>query len=478
MNKRAPAVEEPHLPNDLEAERAVLGAVLLNNTTYETLAGILKPEHFFREAHRIVFLAFARLLERPAGSVDLLTLRAELDRMGRTEEAGGAVYLAGLIDGVPRSTNATRYAGIVKDASRHRDLIRLGNKLTADAYAAEDSPEAILTWADKELLKLHAQRNDGLVSLSTSSHGVLDRLEWRHAHKGELTGVPSGFKSIDELTMGWQPGNFIIVAARPSVGKTIFAMNAAMHASRTLSPRGDFYKGAVFSLEMKRPELEDRIVSSLSGIPLTRLINGFILEHEWAPLSQAIGTMGESGLYINDSGAMTLHDIRRECRKLKTEQGLDFVVIDYVQLMSGAVAGRYNNRTELMSEVSRGLKLLAGELYVPVIVLSQLNRSSENRADPEPKLSDLRDTGAFEQDTDIVAFLHRAHHLENGVTQFIFGKQRNGAGGRCNLTVDRDIVTFTDGGEATAPLPPPERTDAEKHAAKVRAIRARKARSK
>lgn len=464
------AVIDRTMPHNLDAERSVLGAILLHNDAYEVAAKILTPGDFFRDAHRRVFLAMARLLDVANGAVDLLTLTEELERRGDLTEVGRP-YLNALIDGVPRSTNVDHYAGIVKEKSLHRALIAVANKILTAAYDAEDAPHEIITRADHALIELAEEETAGLQSLRASTSGVLERLEFRHANRGQVTGLPTGFKSIDDQTLGWQPGDLIVIGARPSIGKTTFALQSALYTAMQTRPDGQLYSVAVFSLEMKLAQLEDRYIASLAKIPLTRILSGFIFEHEWAPLSHAIGTLAESGLYIDDTANRTVIDIRRECRRLKAERGLDLVVVDYFQLTSPSTQRRGGTRTEEFTDSSLRLKHLARELNVPVLLLSQLKRGSDDRADPKPKLSDLRETGALEQDADIVCFLHRRLHREGGCTNFILEKQRMGPTGSVNLTLERDIVTFHDGGEEVAATPVQKAEDAQ--AAKVRAIRSR-----
>lgn len=290
-------------------------------------------------------------------------------------------------------------------------------------------------------------------SLRTSAPALYTDLEWRVAHKGELTGIDTGYPSINELTLGWQHGDLIVIGARPSIGKTTFVLNSAVHAA-TAGKRV-----AVFSLEMRRIQLEYRIVAQLSQIPLSRILGGHIGDVDYPHISHALGLMAELPLEIDDRSGQNFWDVRGACRRLKAEGGLDAVIVDYVQLMPGSLERRGATRNEEITDISRRFKVLADELEVPIILLSQLTRENEKRTDPRPKLSDLRESGALEQDADIVAFLHRKNHREGGVTNFIIEKQRNGPTGTVNLTLVRDVTTFLDGGEEPVePKPEPEPT--------------------
>lgn len=461
---RASLDAERVLPHSLDAERVVLGAILVNNAAYERAARVVSASEMFRDAHRRIFAMMARLMDRPGGCVDLVLLKDALATHGDLEEVGGAAYLSALVDGVPRSTNIEHYARVVKEKALYRGLIAAANRIVVRAYEAEEAASEILTDADRALVALRqGGSDDRLRSLRQTTGEIFERLEWRTAHKGEVTGVPTGFRSIDELTNGWQPGDLVIVAARPSIGKTTFVMNSATHAAITPDAAGALRQVVVFSLEMRRSQLEDRQLAALSGIPLTRIMGGYILESEWSRLTEAIGLLGQSGMSVDDVATRTVTDIRRGCRRIIAEHGrLDLVVVDYIQLMSSDLARKGATRTEELADMSRRLKLLADELAVPMIVLSQLSRGSEDRADPRPKLRDLRESGALEQNADTVAFLHRRNHRVSGTTEFIAEKQRNGPTGTVNLTIDRDLSKFTDGG---VPLPEPspeERADQAK----------------
>lgn len=440
---------ERTVPHNLEAERSVLAAILLENSAYERASPIVAASDFFRDAHRRIYGAIDRILEWRDGVADLVTLREELNKRGELDEVGGAAYISALFDGVARSSNVEHYARIVREKKQLRDLIAASNKILSLAYAGEESPEVILQQADRALVDLLAGNGSGrTVSLRDSGSALLADLEYRVQHRGELVGIDTGFASVNELLNGWQAGDLNVIGARPSIGKTTFVINSAVAGAAKAGKRT-----AVFSLEMRRKQLEYRMLSSLSGVPLSRILSGCLMAPDWAPVSAAVGVMNELPIYVNDRAGMSIGDIRTECRRLKSEEGaLDLVIIDYVQLMDGMLEKR-STRNEQIGDTSKRCKHLADELGVSIVLLSQLSRANEKRPDPRPKLSDLRESGALEQDADNVCFLHRRNHREGGLTYFIAEKQRNGPTGTLKLSLDRDIVTFTDAPDLAEPVP-------------------------
>lgn len=447
--KAGPAtdIDARALPHNLEAEQAVLGSILLHNDAYLVAAQQLGARDFFRDAHRILFESMARILDNPAGAVDLVTLKDDLLRQGQLDAVGGPAYIAALVDGLPRSTNVAHYATIVRDKALLRRLIQVGNRIVTDAYCAEEPATALVLAADRAIVGLqNGAHSDRMRSTAETSQALYETLEYRHAHKGELSGVDTGFASINALTGGWQVGDMVVIASRPSIGKTTFVINSAM-AAAALGKRV-----AIFSLEMRRQQLEFRVLASLSGVPLSVLLGGWVNRPEdWQALTLAIERLHEAPIYIDDTASRTVSQIRAEARRLQADKGLDLIVIDYVQLMASETERHAGNRNAEITEISRRLKLLADELHTPVLVVSQLNRAGEIRSDPRPKLSDLRESGALEQDADVVCFLHRRHHRESGTTNFILEKQRNGPTGTVNLTIQRELTRFIDGGEDEAP---------------------------
>lgn len=431
----------------------VLGAILLHNDAFDIAAHYISAASFHREAHRKIFASAKRLLERPGGLVDLTTLKDDLGLHKELTAVGGPAYITKLADGIPRSTNVHHYAAIVREKAILRGLIAAGNKMVTAGYEAQEPSGVLLASADRALMDLQrARATDRMRSLAATNQALLDDLQYRIDHKGQLSGVETGFPSINEMTMGWQAGDLIVVAARPSIGKTAWVMNSVLAGAESCRRDGTKRQIAVFSLEMRSRQLEYRILASVAQVRLSSLLAGYVLsDAEWARLVAATQRMHAAGIHIDDTAGQTTWDIRAECRRLKAEHGLDVVVIDYVQLMPGTLERRGANRNDEVTDISRKLKTLADELSVAIILLSQLNRAGEGRSDPRPKLTDLRESGALEQDADIVAFLHRKHHREGGVTNFILEKQRNGPTGTVNLTLDRDTTTFTDGGEEVPP---------------------------
>lgn len=432
-------MEDRVLPHSLEAERAVLGAVLVTGRV-ERAADILKADAFFRRGHREMFEAMIAL-DQQRQPIDMLVLKAELIRRGSLDECGGPAYLAALTDGVPNRTNVAHYAQLVKDAAIRRRVIQMANDCMADAYDGERPAADVVQRADAAIVAIQRNSDPGdLIDLRATQGDLYRDLEYRSNNRGALFGIETGFPSINDLTHGWQRGDMVVVAARPSIGKTAFVLNTVVAAARA----GQV--AAVFSLEMSRQQLEYRILSHLSTVPLTRLLGGYMGEDDYTAASAAMGVIHDLPVFINDRAAKTAGEIRSACRRLKAERGLDLIAIDYVQLMRGTVEGRQTTRNEQITDISRRLKELAGEVDAPLLLLSQLNRAGDSRSDKRPILSDLRESGALEQDADLVCFLHRKHHRESGPTEFILEKQRNGPTGTVMLAMNRDVQTFTDAG--------------------------------
>jgi replicative DNA helicase len=443
--------DAPALPHNLEAERALLGAAMLSPAAADYVADHLSVDAFYRQAHQLVF-AGIQTLRHQGSEVDLVTLRQVLGP-SKTSQVGVA-YLSGLVDGVPRATHVAHYAGILTDLLTKRSLVTYAQQVIGRVAENGQSGAQLVAEADRSLLALQAGYQNGrMAQVADTLPMLIEDMEHRYTHKGELLGLSSGFKSIDDLTFGWQAGDLIILAARPSIGKTTLALNTA---TATGLAGG---RVAIFSLEMRRRQLEYRMVSTLSRVPLSQLLTGYLNEGDWPSLSQTWGTLGELRLAIDDTTGRTVHEMRSECRRLKAEGGLDLVIVDYVQLIPGTLDRRGATRNEEITDISRRLKTLADEGGFPVLLLSQLSRPDDRKPDARPKLTDLRDCGALEQDADVVAFLHRKQHKESGSTEFIVETARNGPTGTVLLTLDRDTTTFTDGGE-----PIPEPTAAEQQA--------------
>jgi replicative DNA helicase len=441
--KASPPDEDRELPKNLDAERSVLGTLLLSNEVYPKVASVLRPASFFRKGHQQLYASLVRLLDRPGGAADLLTVREDLQQRGELDEVGGPAYITALIDGIPRGMNVTHYATIVQEKALLRAVIALSGSLQRRAYAAEDPPAEILRDADRAIVDLAHGTEDGRMRRLEPERLLAD-LDYRHQHKGELTGITSGFAGIDQMTSGWQGGDLIVLAARPSIGKTALAVNMAM-AAAAIGKRP-----AIFSFEMRTRQLEYRIVATLSGVPLQRLLGGYVFDQEWPAVSDAFEQMGRLSIIVDDTAGRSARDVRASCRRLRADGGIDLAIVDYFQLTSADTPRRDATRNEELTDSSRRYKALAGELDMPVILLSQLSRAADGQ---RPRLSDLRDCGALEQDADVVAFLHRKNHQEGGPTKCILDKQRNGPTGTVMLTFDRDLTRFTDGGEEPAEEP-------------------------
>jgi replicative DNA helicase len=430
------------LPHDLQAEKSVLGAVLVNNATFESLSIMLRPEDFFRRAHRDIFAAMFRLMGVPNGQVDLVTIMDDLTRKGLLDESGGPAYISQLTDGLPRSSNAMHYARIVKEKSQARQIIRMATELLEKAYDGEEA-ESLIKKADRQIIELQRTGLDPhrLISLEEGSASLYSYLEARVQSPG-VNGIPTGFKSIDELTFGWQRGDLIVLAARPSMGKSAFVLNTALAAAKS------GHRVGIFSLEMRRRQLETRLISNISKVDCSSILGGYVSDDRLDLVCRAMANMQALPIHIDDRAGQSVQEIRSACRRLKSDAGLDLVVIDYVQLIPGSSERRGVTRNEEVTDISRRLKVLADEVSVPILLLSQLSRAGEQRQNKRPILSDLRESGALEQDADIVMFLHRAHHRANGKTECIIEKQRNGSAGTVDLSIDRETQTFTDMGLA------------------------------
>jgi replicative DNA helicase len=440
----ADAIAERTLPHNIEAERSVLGAILLHNDAFNLAAEVIDAGDFYRDAHRRIFDKMVNLVER-GGPIDLVTLKDELNRSGDLDEVGGPAYIAALVDGVPRSMNVEHYARIIKEKATLRNLIFSANKILATAYDAEEEADAILDQAEHAIFAIADDKvRDGFVSMRDLAHSSLETIEKLHARKELITGVPTGFADLDEMTSGLQAADLIIVAARPSMGKTSLVLNIAQHVGTKTSK-----SVGMFSLEMSKEQLFLRMLTAEARIDAHRLRRGFLGERDWGRLSQAIGTLSDAKIFIDDTPSIGVLEMRAKCRRLAAEHDLDLVIVDYIQLMQGR--GRFENRTLELASISRSLKGLAKELNVPIVVLSQLSRAPESRSDHRPQLSDLRESGALEQDADVVVFIYREDlyadktqpPTENeGVAELIIGKQRNGPTGVVKLAFIREFTRF------------------------------------
>jgi replicative DNA helicase len=424
-------------PQSLEAEQAVLGGLLLDNSTWDAIADRLAAEDFYRRDHQLIFAAIAELSERNEPS-DAVTLAEYLAAKGLAGETGGLAYLAGLARDTPTAANVRAYADIVRERSLLRQLIRVSGEIAASAYDSEGRSAAdLVSEAERrvlEIAELGRRSGPGFVPLHSVLGDAIDRLDLLQQTQGQLTGVSTGYHDLDRMTAGLQPGDLVIVAGRPSMGKTTLALNIAENAAI-----GAGTPAAIFSMEMSRDQLAMRMISSLGRVDQSHLRTGNFGDEDWARINGAIAQMKTAPIFIDDSGALTPTEVRARARRLKRDHHgrLGLIVVDYLQLMQ--VPGTKENRATEISEISRSLKALAKELKVPVIALSQLNRSVEQRTDKKPVMSDLRESGAIEQDADLIMLIYREEVYEpetprKGIADIIIAKQRNGPTGEVHLT--------------------------------------------
>jgi replicative DNA helicase len=434
------SVSDRTLPHNLEAERSVLGAVLLRNDVINQAMELVKPNDFFRDAHRVIFDKMITLSEHGV-AIDLVTLKEELSRSGQLDEIGGPAYIASLVDGRPRVSNIEHYAGIVKEKATRRSLIFAANKILSSAYTGEEEASELVDEAERSVFEIaDGSIRSGFVSLSQLVHAGFQTIEKLQEHRGLVTGVPTGFEQLDEMTSGLQPADLIIVAARPSMGKTSFTLNIAQH----VGTRSDMTVG-FFSLEMSKEQLFMRLLTAEARIDAHRFRSGYLTEQDYGRLTTALATLDSAKVFIDDTASIGVLEMRAKARRLKAEHGLHLLVVDYIQLMQGR--GRFENRQQELASISRALKGLAKELHVPIVALSQLSRAPDSRADHRPQLSDLRESGALEQDADVVMFIYREDQYERkddteGVAEIIVGKQRNGPTGVVKLAFVKEHTRF------------------------------------
>jgi len=422
-------------PQSLEAEQSVLGAILIDRDAVIEVAEFLKPDDFYRQANAKVYAAILELFERRE-PIDVVTVAETLERSGDLETIGGRSYLATLSNATPTAVHATQYARIVERKAVLRNLIAAAGRIAGIGYEDPAEVQEAIDRAESELFAVGNRRvAPGFARLRELLHDAYDRLDYLHAHRGEISGVRTGFTDLDALTTGLQKSDLVIVAARPSVGKTSFALNVAEHAAVK-----DRRTVGLFSLEMSKEQLVLRLLSSVANIDSQRLRTGFLEEMDFARIAPAMNSLSEAPLYIDDTPNISTMELRTKARRLQAETGLDMLVVDYLQLMQASTTNRDANRVQEVSEISRGLKALARELNVPVIALSQLSRQPEMRESKEPRLSDLRESGSIEQDADLVLFLWREkergaddQEQDGEVVKLKLAKHRNGPTGEIDL---------------------------------------------
>jgi len=430
-------------PQHLEAEQSVLGGILIENYAINKVMEILRPDDFYRESHRKIYEALIVLSERDEPA-DSITVTNELKNGGHLDSVGGASYIASLIDLVPTAANIEYYAKIVKEKAILRKLIQTSTEIITQSYEDRGDVEGFLDEAERAIFDISENRvRPSFYPIKDVVKGSFKILERLYEKKELVTGVPSGFKDLDRMTAGFQPSDLIIVAGRPSMGKTAFCLNIAQYAAiEKKTPV------AVFSLEMSKEQLVIRMLCSEAHVEGTKLRSGFLSESDWPRLTIAAGNLSDAPIYIDDTAALTALELRAKARRLRAEHGgLGMLIVDYLQLMKGRA--RVESRQQEISEISRSLKALAKELNIPVIAVSQLSRKTEERTGNRPQLSDLRESGAIEQDADLILFIYRDEvynrsedNPNRGKAEIIIGKQRNGPIGKIELAFLDKFTTF------------------------------------
>jgi replicative DNA helicase len=422
-------------PNSIEAEQSLLGGLMLDHKSWDKVADVVTASDFYRKDHRLIFTAIAALAES-ANPSDVVTVSEWLENSSQLEEAGGLEYLATLANETPGAANARSYAKILRERSMLRSLISAGNEISGAAFNTDGRSAAeIVDDAERlvfEIAESGSRGKSGFKALKEILPEAVDRIDLLHQSDGDITGISTGYTEFDKLTAGLQPGDLIIIAGRPSMGKTTLAVNIAENAAI-----GSKVPTAIFSMEMPAQQLAFRMISSLGRVDQTHLRTGRFPDEDWSRINTAVQLMSEAPIFIDDTAGLSPTEIRARARRLQREHGLGLIVIDYLQLMT--VPGNKENRATEISEISRSLKALAKELSVPVIALSQLNRSVEQRTDKRPVMSDLRESGAIEQDADMIAFIYREEVYNQdsprkGIADIAIAKQRNGPIGDFPLT--------------------------------------------
>lgn len=426
---------EPRIPpQNLEVEQSVLGALLLDKDAIVVVAEILRPEHFYRDSHAQIYRAILSLFEKRE-PIDLVTLSAELKNMGLHDEVGGSAYLAELVNIVPTSANVSYYAQILKDSHTKRELIRISGQIAEKSFDSISDIKELMDFAESQIFSVSQEHvKQFFIPIKDALVESFDRIEELHKAGAGLRGVPTGFADIDNLLAGLQDSNLIILASRPGQGKTALALNIAEYVSvRENIPVG------VFSLEMSKEELVDRLLVGQSRVDAWRLRTGKLDDEDFQKIQEAMGELADAPLFIDDTPAQNVMEIRTKARRLQIEKGLKLLIVDYIQLVKGR---NLENRVQEVSEISQSLKNLARELRIPVLAISQLSRAVEQRGSKRPQLADLRESGALEQDADVVMFLYREDPDNMDEAILDVQKHRNGKLGQINLIFRKELVTF------------------------------------
>lgn len=435
MNERIP-------PHNIEAEQAVIGAIFLEPDVFSTASERIGPADFYRASHEVIFEAMYKLFEK-GEPIDIVTVTTLLANSDKLDIAGGVTYLTDLASSVPTAANIDYYSKIVEEKALLRRLISTATDIVTKTFSREDEVEEVLDEAEKSILEVSSRKNvNAFKPIKDVLIEVYDNIEQLHHAKDDVTGIPTGYRDLDRMTSGFQRNDLIIIAARPSMGKTAFALNIAQNVAINTDENV-----AIFSLEMGADQLVSRMLCAEGNIDSQRLRTGKLEQKDWGKLTMAMGSLSHAGIYIDDSPGIRVTDIRSKCRRLKQEHGLGMIIIDYLQLIQGSGHSR-DNRQQEVSEISRSLKGLARELEVPLIALSQLSRSVESRQDKRPMMSDLRESGSIEQDADIVGFLYRDDYYDSESEQqnieIILAKQRNGPTGTVELAFVKEFNKFVD----------------------------------
>jgi len=418
------------MPQNLEAEQSVLGSMLIDKTAIAQAAEVLNAEDFYRDSHKVIFNAIRDLYQKDV-PVDMITLIDYLRSTENLEDAGGITYITEISNSIPSTANLLSYIQIVEDKSILRKLIRSSTEIIETSYNKQDNVESVIDLAEKKIFNLAEKKN---TSDFEPMNAVLERgfleIERLFNNKGETTGVPSGFKDLDDKTSGFQRGDMVLIAARPSMGKTTFVLNLAQHAALRSGK-----KVAIFSLEMSKEQLAYKLLCAEANVDMLKLRTGNLDDKDWENIARASGPLAAAKIFIDDTAGVSVMEMRSKCRRLKMEHGIDMIIIDYLQLMSGS---NPENRQQEVSEISRSIKAIAKEMQCPVLALSQLSRAPEQRADHRPMLSDLRESGSIEQDADLVMFLYRDEYYnketeDKNMAECIIAKQRNGPVGTVKL---------------------------------------------
>ena len=429
-------------PQNLEAERCVLGAVLLDNQLVNQAVELLRTNDFYLSGHRLIFQHMISLLEN-SKAIDFVTLTESIRSSGQLDELGGASFISSLIDGVPRLTNIEDYARIVQEKSTLRNLIKRSTEIITSCYEQQDNVESILDDAESAIFNIAESKvRSGFLSVGELAKTSFKKIEAVANSRQMVTGIPTGFTDFDNLTSGMQSSDLIVLAARPSMGKTALALNIATHVALSVKK-----SVGMFSLEMAGDQLLLRMLCSEARVDAHQLRTGYLSKEDWNKITKKLGELSQAPVFIDDSAGITLLEMRAKARRLKAENSLDLLIVDYLQLIAGG-KGRYENRQQEISSISRGLKGLAKELDIPVIAISQLSRAPEQRTgDHRPQLSDLRESGSIEQDADLVAFIFREEVYKpteenRGIAELIISKQRNGPIGGLKLAFLREYTSF------------------------------------